>query len=402
MRYTRLFIAAAMSLAQASATFAQYGKSNNQNAGKNTNADPRHAKDTGRGTGTSTDDETDAQREARQERGMEEPVNKGMPPGIANGPQTVGKTEEGNWGKLTPEQQKAAVEELKKFAEETKSKVDGNLVLDETKYFLFYSDLKPAEATKWAGTLDQMYARLAALFAVKGGENIFRGKALVFVFAKEQDYLTFQKEMHDTDATGSAGLCHNFGNGDVHIAFYRQPNDLDFEAVLVHESVHGFLHRYRKPPTIPTWANEGLAETVASQFVSQRGKRQELRQYAISQLRERGSLGDNFFKGDRLEGWQYPVAQMVTELLIKDNKKNYVAFIDAIKDGAKWEDALQQKVGATPEQLTVALGETLRIRGLGSTADAQLDPRKVQGGPEHDPQGQNEDNANSRNRNRQQ
>ena len=73
-----------------------------------------------------------------------------------------------------------------------------------------------------------------------------------------------------------------------------------------------------------------------------------------------------------------------------------------LKDGAKWEDALQQKVGATPEQLTVALGETLRIRGLGSTANAQLDPRKVQGGPEHDPQGQNEDNANSRNRNRQQ
>ena len=55
----------------------------------------------------------------------------------------------------------------------------------------------------------------------------------MFVFAKEQDYQNFQKTMHETDAAGTAGLCHCFGNGDVHIGFFRQPNEMDFAAVLV-------------------------------------------------------------------------------------------------------------------------------------------------------------------------
>ncbi len=248
-------------------------------------------------------------------------------------------------------------------------------MLNETKYFLFYSDLKPAEAAKWAGMLDRMYVKLANLFGIKGGENIFRGKAAVFVFAKEEDYQSFQKTMHQTDAAGTAGLCHAFGNGNVHIGFFRQPNEMDFAAVLVHESVHGFLHRYKKPPTVPTWVNEGLAETIASELVPQRGKRQEYRQYAITQLRERGTLGEDFFTGNRLEGWQYPVAQLLTEFMIRQSRKNYVAFIDGIKDGMKWEESLTQKYGVPRDRLVTAFADSLNVRGIGSAKPVE-DPRR--------------------------
>ena len=69
-------------------------------------------------------------------------------------------------------------------------------------------------------------------------------------------------------------MCHTFGSGDVHIAFYRQPNDFDSAHVLVHESVHGFVHRYRSPLDIPSWANEGLAEAIATDMVPQPGMAQ--------------------------------------------------------------------------------------------------------------------------------
>jgi hypothetical protein len=364
--------------------FGQYGGNTNiGNSGGGTNTDRRRVRE----KSTSADEETDEQREARREKGLDEPVNKGAPAGIAKGPELVGKVDGSSWGKQTPEQQKASVEELTKFGEETKAKVNPNLVLNETKYFLFYSDLKPTEASKWAGVLDRMYGNLAGLFGIKGGENIFRGKAAVFVFAKEDDYQKFEKEMHDTDATGTAGMCHNFGTGEVHIGFFRQPNDMDFAAVLVHESVHGFLHRYRKPPSVPTWVNEGLAETIAGELVPQRGKRQELQQYAASQLRERGSFGRDFFTGDRLEGWQYPVAHLLTEFMIKESKKNYVAFIDGIKDGMKWSDALTQKYGVSQEQLVTAFADSLKIRGLsaetaGSTA--ATDHRRPESGRDQD------------------
>jgi hypothetical protein len=348
---------------------------NTGNANNNTNPNDRRR----RTVGTSVDEETAEERERRRDQGIEDAATKGAPPGIAKGPEVVGEVEEGTWGELTPEQQTAAVADLKKFGEETRAKVNSNLVLNETKYFLFYSDLKPAEATKWARMLDNMYGRLATLFGIKGGANIFRGKAAVFVFAKGEDYLNFQRTMHETDATGTAGLCHCFGNGNVHIGFFRQPNEMDFAAVLVHESVHGFLHRYRKPPTVPTWVNEGLAETIASELVPQKGKRQEYRQNAISQLRERGTLGQQFFTGDRLEGWQYPVAQLLTEFMIKMDKKRYVAFIDGIKDGMKWEDALANKYGAPQDRLVAAFTDSLSIRGI-SAAKPTEDRRRVTAG----------------------
>ena len=374
---------------------AQYGNNSTNTGNSNTgNSNTNRGNSTGnsntnpndrrkRTVGTTVDEETDAQREQRIDAGKEDAANKGAPPGIAKGPEVVGKVDESAWGKLTPEQETAAVEELKKFGEETRAKVNGNLVLNETKYFLFYSDLKPAEAAKWARMLDQMYGKLAALFGIKGGENIFRGKAAVFVFAKEEDYQNFQKTMHDTDAAGTAGLCHCFGNGDVHIGFFRQPNEMDFAAVLVHESVHGFLHRYKKPPTIPTWVNEGLAETIASELVPQKGKRQEYRQFAITQLRERGTLGNDFFTGDRLEGWQYPVAQLLTEFMIKQDKKRYVAFIDGIKDGMKWEEALTQKYGAPRDRLVAVFSDSLNVRGV-SAAQATPDRRRPEAGKDQD------------------
>ena len=312
-----------------------------------------------------SDRSSDARRDGPSERSGQErkPARE-----LAHAPETVGEPEPQNWGKLTPEQHAAAIEQLKQLAERAKANVTPGLALHETKYFLFYSDLKPAEAAQWAALLDRMYARLADLFAIPKGENVFRGKALVLVFAKLEDFDAFEKTVHNRDPGLSNGVCHQRGDGLVHIAGFREPVDADFDALLVHESVHAFGHRYRKPPRLPSWENEGLAETIAAALVDQRGKRQELRQYAITRLRERGALGEQFVSGGRIEGWQYPVAHMLTEFMIRENRAGYVAFIDAIKDGAEWPDALAQKFGATPEQLAAAFGQSLRIRGLGAAA----------------------------------
>ena len=63
-------------------------------------------------------------------------------------------------------------------------------------------------ASTLASVLDRMYGRLSTLFAVPAGENLWRGKALVFVFSREEDYLKFEVKMHSTVAAGTAGMCH--------------------------------------------------------------------------------------------------------------------------------------------------------------------------------------------------
>jgi hypothetical protein len=280
------------------------------------------------------------------------------------GPKQVGTVDPSKWGKQTPQEMAKAIEEHKKFAEETRQRINPKLALYETEFFLFYSDLAPNEARNWAGLLDRMYGRLALLFGVPKGENLWRGKALVFVFAGDQDYFMFQMKMHDkTMATGTAGMCHTYGNGDVHIAFYRQPNELDFAHVLVHESVHGFLHRYRSPIDIPSWINEGLAEVIASELVPRPGLTQSGTAQARQDLQTRRDL-DKMFEAEHIVAWQYSVSRTLSEFMISQNRKGYVDFINGIKDGSNWEDALTQKYGVSLDQLVRAYGNFMGVPGL--------------------------------------
>ena len=265
------------------------------------------------------------------------------------------------WPKLTDTEQQEAVKSLKEFAQKANA-IAPNMGLYETKYFLFYSDLQSHEADKWASLLDRMYDRLCETFDVSKSENIWRGKALVFVFSQRDAYNKFEKEVMKYDASNTGGVCHGRGNGDVQIAFFRQDNEMDFAHVLVHEAVHGFLHRYRSPKRIPSWANEGLAEFVGGQLVNREGMTQSDEARARSELQTRKSLGDFF--GGKIEDWQYPVARTMTQFMIVNNRKGYGAFIKGIKDGLSWEESLQKNFGATPVQLATAYAKEMNIAGF--------------------------------------
>src|SRR5204863_2043789 len=141
----------------------------------------------------------------------------------------------------------------------------------------FVSDLPPAETRKWAALLDKMYLRLAEVFAVPNGENIWRGKAIVFVFANRSNYAHFERTMFGNNPGSAVGLCHEKSDGQVVISFFRSDDEQQFSHVLVHESVHGFIHRFRTPVQVPSWVNEGLAESIATELVPQPGRRERVK-----------------------------------------------------------------------------------------------------------------------------
>jgi len=279
-------------------------------------------------------------------------------------PAAVGEVIENAWPALTAEEHAASVAELKAFAEQTATTLDRPLKMFETKYFLFYSDLPPQQARNWAGLLDKMYARLAEMFAIPKGVNIWRGKALVFVFVNKEDYRRYELEMLNTDPGRTAGMCHSFGTGIVKIAFYRQEEDLAFAHVLVHESVHGFIHRYRTPVPVPSWANEGLAEMVATDLVPQPGRFEHVRASARQMVSLHGGVAD-FFVLKHIDFWQYPVAEMMCTFMVKENRKNYVEFIKGIKDGMDVKDCFKEKFRVGREQTVRAFERWLGLATLG-------------------------------------
>jgi hypothetical protein len=140
---------------------------------------------------------------------------------------------------------------------------------------------------------------------------------------------------------------------------------MDFAHVLVHETTHGFIHRYRSSVNIPSWANEGLAETIANDMVPQKGITMSATADAKNDLLNRKSLG-KFFESDHIVGWQYPVARTLTEFMIGQSKQGYVDFINGLKDGMPVDQAIKEKYGVSKDQLVNAYGVWMQVPGLKS------------------------------------
>jgi hypothetical protein len=267
------------------------------------------------------------------------------------------------WGALTEPEQLASIQQSKAYADEVRQKLAPRLAVYETKYFLFASDLQQAEAQRWAAVLDRMYARLSELFAVPKDTNIWRGKALVLVFAERDTYNKFEQQYFESDASKTGGRCHASPNGDVKIAFYRAADDQWFSHVLVHESTHGFLHRYRSPIHIPSWINEGLAEYVAYDLVPHAGLKQAAKNEARADLQVNKNLSD-LFSGNTIENHRYATAFMMTQYLIETNKKSYITLINAIKDGDPAPDAFQKSFQYDLTTFAQKFGEAMNVHDL--------------------------------------
>lgn len=290
-------------------------------------------------------------------------------------PATTSKTPEGKtdqkpatdplegkvWGRLTPEESAKAIEELKASAAKVAQDLGTpGMKLYESKFFLFDTDLDAREAARWVGLLDRMYDRLLQMFDIPRGTNIWHGKALIFVFRNRADFVKYEDvEQHNPVSDQAAGFCHTMGP-EVRIAFYRQPDELGFATVLVHESTHGFIHRYRSPVHVLSWVNEGLAEWVSYELIPTSPWKRGRVMQAKQELSKRGGLG-GFFDAKNIEPWQYGPAYTLTDFMIRQSGPKYVAFFNAIKDGEPWEQALETKYGVKLDRLLDAYRMSLGI-----------------------------------------
>jgi len=274
------------------------------------------------------------------------------------GPQTVGETSGDQWPKLTAEQHKAVMAQLNAVGQRTKEEITPRLRLFETDYFLFYTDMHRKEAERWAGLLDKMYHRLCELFDVPEDENIWAGKCLILVFQQRDDFVTYEKKMNNYNVPEwTAGLCWQYGDGKVHVTFYRQPDQHQFAYILVHEAVHGFLHRYKTGHRVPNWANEGLAEFIATELVPEARSKNRRITRAKDLLNEQKHAG--FFDARNIASHQYALAYVTAAYMISENKKGYVEFIRGVKDGMDWRDALKEKFGADEQRILFTLSRRL-------------------------------------------
>jgi len=242
---------------------------------------------------------------------------------------------------------------------------DHNWMLQETEFFLFYTDMPPDQIAGYLANLDAMYRQMSVAFGVLPGRNIWRGKCPVIAFLDADAFRRFEAQVMQNPVPNAVqGLHHGYSDGKVVITVYRGNDPAYFATVLVHETAHGFVHRLRSNVNIVPWLNEGIADWIAGVAVPASGEVPRRQSDAIAQMRSNGSMGGLFDEGKRLTSTDYGTASSLTQFMLQTDSNLYRAFLDAIKDGYSIEEALKLTYNCTPQELVNRFGQSLGIPDL--------------------------------------
>lgn len=271
------------------------------------------------------------------------------------------------WSKPSTEDAAAAIEEAKaRFAKANELFPGSSFFLTETAYFLFYTDMPRNQVAGYIANLDAMYDQLCLMYGVPTGDNIWYGKCPVLVFQDQSMFLRFEDAVMGYVPAGPVqGLHHGFSDGKVFVTVYRGDDPAFFAAVLVHETTHGFNHRFRSNSGLPNWVEEGIADFVAGAVVTASPETGVRQREAADRVRVSRSLGGAFFQPDSpLERWQYGAASSLVSVLIQRDPNLFRAFLVAMKEGYTWEEALDLTYGLKPEELLQLYSRAIGVPGV--------------------------------------
>jgi hypothetical protein len=270
------------------------------------------------------------------------------------------------WPELSDEDQQAALVKRKEFLKKVAEHFSAlNMRLYETKYFLLLSSLPPQLAATCQPQLDAMHEELCKAYAVQRPDKLWLGKAVVVAFGNKDDFMQFEQVFfHATPPPNVQGAANQISTGEDVVGCYCGDDPAYFAHVLVHETTHGFNHRYKSAEQLPNWLDEGIADWVAMSVVKANKRAFARVTNSVQQARQRGNLGGDFFTAEHISAWQYGIASSMVNFLLKCDRKAFRRLIDEIKLGAKWEDALHKTYRLTPQELAWQYGRSMGIPNL--------------------------------------
>ncbi len=267
------------------------------------------------------------------------------------------------WPVLSAAEHTAEVESLGRFVEDVRAVFPG-LATTETHEFLVASDIPAAQLAPYVASLDAMHDFLCDLYGIPRGEPLWKGKCLVVAFLREDDYVAFEGRFMQTDTRGTHGMCHQRSDGRVVMACHRGNDAAAFAHMIVHETSHGFNHRWMSPEKLPNWLNEGIAEWVGARVVKNCDQVPLKEAHALVAMRSEGDLGPGFFTAANIQPVQYGMASGLVKLLVSRDAKKFATLVRSIKEGTPAEEALQESFGGSLDDLVRAYGAAVGVPGL--------------------------------------
>jgi hypothetical protein len=268
------------------------------------------------------------------------------------------------WPALTADEHAAEVERLKAFMDEVRQAFP-QLAVAETHEFIVATDIPAAEIAPYVASLDSMHDLLCDLYGIPRGEPVWKGKCLVVAFRDEGDFHAFEARFMRADIpVGVHGLCHQSSDGRVIMACHRGDDADAFAHMLVHETSHGFNHRWLSPERIPNWLNEGLAEWVGTQVVPRSRQVPAKEAQARAFMQQTGSLGPDFLTAANIQPIQYGISSQLVRFLVLRDRKKFAQFIRGIKEGMTAEESLEAAFNGSLANLIAAFGGAIGVPQL--------------------------------------
>ena len=269
------------------------------------------------------------------------------------------------WEPLTSEQMQACVDEELEFLKTVRQRFSAlNMQLYQTEYFLFLTDIPDRQVRPYLVQLDKMNESLGKSFGFEKGHNVWRGKAVIVAFMQESSFHTFERQvLKNEDVAGAQGICHSYPNGRVVVGCVRGSSPSFFGIVLVHETAHGYVHRYRSTARVTSWVNEGIADWIAGMTVRSSRAVRERQTTAAARIRMTRTLG-GFFEREPIEEWQYGLASSMIGLLATRDTDQFQRFFNDIKNGYTWQKSLKRHYDMSPEELATAYGRRIGVASL--------------------------------------
>jgi hypothetical protein len=268
------------------------------------------------------------------------------------------------WPELTNDEHEATIEENGKQIEKIKSMIP-DVAVYETAEFTFCSNIPREQVGPYVSSLDRMYDMLSVMYGIKKGTPVWRGKCLVAAFVEKSQFQDFERTFFRSAPESAYGVCHQLPNGRVVVGCYRGTDRNNFAEMLVHETSHGFIFRYRTQRRLPSWIDEGMAEWIGQTLVPDNTAVRRKEQASLLTLRGTHSM-QGIFDSDLIIQIpnSYGIASSLTTFMVRADQKKYVAFINGIKEGKTWQESLKDSYNATPEQLVTEYGRAIGIPGL--------------------------------------
>jgi hypothetical protein len=267
------------------------------------------------------------------------------------------------WPRLTAEEHTAEVEALEAFVAKVQERFP-KLVVSTTHEFLVASDIPAPQLAPFVANLDAMHDFLCDLYGIPKGEPLWKGKCLVVAFLDEADYTAFEATIMNADTQGTHGVCHQRSDGRVITACHRGSDPAAFAHMLVHETSHGFNHRWMSSQRLPNWLNEGIAEWVGARVVKNSDQVPIKEARAAAFMRSQGTLGPDYFTAANIDPVQYGMASGMVRMLIGRDARKFAEFVRGIKEGTPVEESLERSFGGSLDDLVRAYGIAVGVPNL--------------------------------------